>query len=198
MATKPPVEVPQGAIRLNTDSQKLEFFAQDQWWQMATESSSPLGGGRGACFGGAGAGAPFPESDVIDYVTIATNGNAVDFGNLTTATKSGMACGSATRGFYFGGITPSYVDTIEYITWSSTGNATDFGDLYVARGNASGLSNSTTAVFAGGCTDNGGSTATNTIDYVTITSTGNASDFGDTTATCLRTQGTSDSHGGIS
>ena len=37
MALKPPVEVPQGAIRFNTDSQKLEFFAQDQWWEMATD-----------------------------------------------------------------------------------------------------------------------------------------------------------------
>ena len=37
MALKPPVEVPQGAIRLNTDSQKLEFYAQDQWWEMATD-----------------------------------------------------------------------------------------------------------------------------------------------------------------
>ena len=45
MATKPPVEVPQGAIRLNTDSQKLEFFAQDQWWQMATDSTAPIDGG---------------------------------------------------------------------------------------------------------------------------------------------------------
>ncbi len=44
MALKPPVEVPQGAIRLNTDSQKLEFFAQDQWWEMATTESSPIAG----------------------------------------------------------------------------------------------------------------------------------------------------------
>ena len=52
MATKPPVEVPQGAIRLNTDSQKLEFFAQDQWWEMATDSAAiTTGSGRGI-FGG--------------------------------------------------------------------------------------------------------------------------------------------------
>ena len=37
MATKSPAEIPQGAIRFNTDSQKMEFFAQDQWWQMATD-----------------------------------------------------------------------------------------------------------------------------------------------------------------
>ena len=141
--------------------------------------------------------------DTIDYVTIATTGNATDFGNLATAAFSTAAASSSTRGIFAGGgisASPNQFanNIIQYITIASTGNASDFGDLFEARGNASGLSNSTTAVFAGGCTDNGGSTATNTIDYVTIASLGNAADFGSTTATCLRTQGSSDSHGGLS
>ena len=37
MSNQPPIEVPQGAIRLNTDSQKLEFFAQDRWYEFATD-----------------------------------------------------------------------------------------------------------------------------------------------------------------
>ena len=48
MAFKPPVEVPQGAIRLNTDTQKLEFYAQDQWWEMATEQ--PQSGSQRGCW----------------------------------------------------------------------------------------------------------------------------------------------------
>ena len=64
MATKPPVEVPQGAIRLNTDSQKLEFFAQDQWWQMATDVPTLDGGARGTFSGGHNASPGY--SDVID------------------------------------------------------------------------------------------------------------------------------------
>ena len=44
--SKPPIEVPQGAIRLNTDSQKLEFFAQDQWWEMATDFPNLGGNGN--------------------------------------------------------------------------------------------------------------------------------------------------------
>ena len=47
MSTKPPIEVPQGAIRLNTDSQKLEFFVQDRWYEFATDSPILDGGGRG-------------------------------------------------------------------------------------------------------------------------------------------------------
>ena len=50
----------------------------------------------------------------------------------------------------------------------------------------------------GGFTPSPSTTATNTMDYITIATTGNSSDFGDTTATCLRTQGSSDSHGGLS
>ena len=34
----PPSEVPQGAIRFNTDSQRLEFYAQGEWWVMSTDT----------------------------------------------------------------------------------------------------------------------------------------------------------------
>ena len=44
MSNQPPIEVPQGAIRLNTDSQKLEFFAQDRWYEFATDSPVLDGG----------------------------------------------------------------------------------------------------------------------------------------------------------
>ena len=81
MATKPPVEVPQGAIRLNTDSQKLEFFAQDQWWEMATDISTLNGGTRGLIAGGR-----CPTFvNTINYINISTTGDAADFGNLTVS-----------------------------------------------------------------------------------------------------------------
>ena len=87
MALKPPVEVPQGAIRLNTDSQKLEFFAQDQWWEMATDVPTLDGGARGTWSGGHS-----PYLDTIDYVSIASAGNAVDFGNLSVGrSASGLS-----------------------------------------------------------------------------------------------------------
>ena len=72
MALKPPVEVPQGAIRLNTDSQKLEFYAQDQWWEMATDVASPIAT-RGVLAGGY---TPAAWVNTIDYIMIATAGNA--------------------------------------------------------------------------------------------------------------------------
>ena len=78
MALKPPVEVPQGAIRLNTDSQKLEFFAQDQWWRMATDVPTLSGGVRGLAIGGNTS--PTGVNNKIDYITIPSAGNAIDFG----------------------------------------------------------------------------------------------------------------------
>ena len=64
MSNQPPIEVPQGAIRLNTDSQKLEFFAQDRWYEMATHSEVFGGGaGIGLIFQG---DAPNTNIDVIN------------------------------------------------------------------------------------------------------------------------------------
>ena len=80
MALKPPVEVPQGAIRLNTDSQKLEFFAQGQWWEMATDVPTLNGGARGI-FGSRMDNQPFTGNVTIDSVIIASTGNAVNWGD---------------------------------------------------------------------------------------------------------------------
>ena len=112
--------------------------------------------------------------DTIDYVTIASAGNATDFGDLTVARDSASSCSSPTRGLFGGGDGASVFNTIDYITIATTGNASDFGDLTDARRAGGGVSSSTRGVFMGG-------RDTNIIDYVTIASTGNATDFGDMT-----------------
>jgi len=136
---------------------------------------------RGIFGGGTSGGA----SDVIDYIGISTLGNALDFGNLTFA-RFGLAAtsnNSNDRGVFAGGYISGYTNVIDYITISSPGNATDFGDLSIIRGDVSGTSNGTNerGVFAGG-TINPPPTRTNTIDYITINTTGNASNFGDLSA----------------
>ena len=92
MSNKPPIEVPQGAIRLNTDSQRLEFFAQDRWYEFATNSPTLDGGDRGIFYGGS------PNTNVIDFVTIPTAGNATDFGNLTSSRTHNCACSNGHGG----------------------------------------------------------------------------------------------------
>jgi len=77
-------------------------------------------------------------------------------------------------------MSPNENNVIDFITIVTTGNATDFGDLTVARGEIGSLSSSTRAVWGGGRTNTpANGIALNTIDYVTIASTGNALDFGD-------------------
>jgi hypothetical protein len=79
--------------------------------------------------------------NVIDYSTIATLGNAIDFGDLT-AVAQGKASGSThTRAVSSGGFGNTILSTIEYVTIATTGNATSFGNLLEANGVGSGLSN---------------------------------------------------------
>ena len=119
-------------------------------------------------------------SNVIDYITIATTGNATDFGDLVVATYDLGACSSHSRGVYGGGNTGSFTNNMGYVTIATAGNATDFGNLTVARGEAvPTASNRTRGLWGGGWN---GSANVNTIDYVTIDTTGNAIDFGDLTA----------------
>jgi hypothetical protein len=179
----PPSEIPQGAIRFNTDSQKLEFYAQGEWWVMSTDT--PNLGKAGDSTPGArglfGSGATPTRVNNIDYITITSTGNATDFGDLTQARSTPAACSSSTRGVFGGGIIPTspitWVNTMDYVTISSTGDATDFGDLTQVRDIFAACSSSTRGVFGGGRTP----TKVNVIDYITISSTGNAVDFGDLT-----------------
>ena len=76
----------------------------------------------------------------MQYITIATEGDTTDFGDLTGNRRDTAACASSTRGIVAGGKTPSYVNIIEYVEIASTGNATDFGDLTSTRAQMGGFS----------------------------------------------------------
>ena len=67
--------------------------------------------------------------NTMDYFTIASTGNATDFGDLTVAVRGGFGMSNSSRGLLAGGNNPSDQNTIGYITIASTGNATDYGDL---------------------------------------------------------------------
>ena len=140
-------------------------------------------------------------SNVIDYVTIASLGNATDFGDtLAGQYEGGSGAASPTRGVVGGGQSTnsasSVVNVLQYVTISSAGNATDFGDLTLARRTPAALSSSTRAVWGGG--RDSSNTATNVMDYITIASTGNATDFGDlATGDYGQNQGTGSNTRGI-
>ena len=174
-----PIEVPTGAIRYNTDSNKMECFDGTKWMQVAV-SSPDLGVLSGGSWIPAGARgvwtAGHSGTNVIDYITISTKGNSLDFGD-TSLRKYNSGGSSNTRGVWGGGDPAGNVDTIEYITISITGNAIDFGNLTTGTTYVAGCSNQTRLIIGGGKTPS----FVNTIQYLTIASTGDAKDFGDLT-----------------
>ena len=105
--------------------------------------------------------------NTTDYVTIASAGDATDFGDLTAVSTGKAGASSLTRCLFAGGETPTVQAGIDYFTVMSTGNAADFGDTTDSRRKSGGTSNSTRALFAGGLDP----TVNNVIDYVTMAST---------------------------
>ena len=174
----PPIEIPLGAMRFNSDSNKLEYWNGGAWFQLKTfspnlgDSSSPAGA-RGVFMGASNPGG----DSQISYITIPTQGNTVNFGSRTIS-GIGANLSSRTRGLAAQDTAPTFTDTIDFITLSSTGNATDFGDRTISTTRARGCSNQTRGMWAGGF--NPGNVR-NQIDYVTISHAGNAIDFGDLT-----------------
>jgi hypothetical protein len=119
--------------------------------------------------------------NVIDYVTIASTGNATDFGDMLSSIMQLGGTGSETRGIFAGGAASgqaSITNVIQYITIASTGNSINFGELTDARYNPASVSSPTRAVFAGGLRDGSSPTRKSVIDYVTIATLGNATNFG--------------------
>ena len=120
------------------------------------------------------------QTNIIEYITMGTTGNATDFGDLTGIHPIGAALSNTTVGFFCGGGNPD----IDKITIASTGNATDFGNCLNDDGTnsysqgLSGVSSSTRGVIQSG---GAGSGYTNGYDYFTLSSGGNTSNFGDPT-----------------
>ena len=179
-----------GALRFNTDSMKLEIFrgspnyegsasmagigtlAAGQWEEIvATSPEAQTGGARGVFGTGSQS-----DSDVTgeenEYITISTTGNGINFGNLvSTGVRGNASVGSRTRGYVAGGYPDSSSKTdIDTFTFASTGSFVDYGDLTTGRYGLTSLSNSTRGVFIGG--------SSNKTDYITLTSTGTAQDWG--------------------
>ena len=115
-------------------------------------------------------------TDTIDYWTMSSTGDAIDFGNLFEKVRSNGACSNQTRAVTFGGLDdPALHAEMQYITIASTGDSKDFGDLTAAGSHRTATSSPTRAVVGGGETPS----KTNAIEYATLSTLGNAQDFGD-------------------
>ena len=103
------------------------------------------GGGnavRGVFGGGQADNQPtYTPQDEIHFITIATLGNSINFGDLNDAVSGLSACSSPTRVVFNGGYTPSQTNQLQYIQTMTTGNAIDFGDLTSNKARQAGCSN---------------------------------------------------------
>jgi len=137
----------------------------------------------------------YVKTKTIDYITFATKGDSVHFGDLASIGRAQSGLSSPTRGVFAGGYNPSLLNTIEYITIATEGDATDFGDLVMATTYDNSVSNSIRGVFGDGNND---PAHTNAMNYITIATTGNAVDFGDMITKVINSsQNVADSHGGL-
>jgi len=98
-----------------------------------TATNSVAGGSnsiRGVMWGGTDSPG-YSTVNNIEYLTIATKGNSIDFGDTTVTTQGGSACPDPTRlvmklGSQTNGTTVTR--NIEYVQIATTGNSVDFGD----------------------------------------------------------------------
>ncbi len=148
---------------------------------------------RGIHAGGTTSGSPNSHggiNNIIDFVTIATLGNAVDFGDLSVARAHPGGASNATRGVFAGGYTPNKA-TIDFITIATLGNAIDFGN-FISYGNGlAGVASPTRGVFGGAHPS-----PYNNYGFIEFATTGNAQDFGDLSGN-VGLGGASNGHGGL-
>ena len=177
-----PSDCEPGSIRFNTDTANLEYFrGKILGWSQFELVTPNLGGGTGSNAGlgvrGLYAGGTTPTRvNTVDFLTISTMGDSQDFGDMPDTSTSTLApCSNRTRAVFGAGY--NYTNRICFFTFASASDSNDFGDLTQSRASANGLGDGIRGVFVGGYTGSN----QNTIDYVTISQTGNAVDFGDLT-----------------
>jgi len=166
-----------GTRYINTTSGELfvctDATAGDNVWKGQLGTTVKVAkwyGARGFWGGGEDSGI----NNNIDYIAIATTGDAGDFGDLTSVREGGCAVSNGTRGVFAAGQDSGGIaNEIEYITISTLGNATDFGDrTYSLYHSSQGVSNGTRGILGAGSNQKD-------LDYITIATTANAADFGD-------------------
>jgi len=116
--------------------------------------------------------------NTIDFITIANTANATDFGDTINVRPSG-GLSNQTRSVHAGTTSP-FSNVIDFVTIATTGDAQNFGDLVEPQSLFAGASSSTRGVFGGGRNNTPSeNTLHNTMQFITIATTGDTQDFGD-------------------
>ena len=83
-------------------------------------------GGSSSTRGVMGGGRDPNNVNIIDYITIASKGDATDFGDLLSTNFYNAATSNGSRAVWVGNTT--ITNTMEYVTIATTGNSIDWGD----------------------------------------------------------------------
>jgi len=159
--------------------------------QGRANSAAGSNGTRGIFAGGYNGG----TVSNTDYITMATTGNAIDFGDLA-AGFAPLASNSPIRLYCAGGQPGS--TGINYFTFSTLGNSLVWGDLPVKGAQGAGSASHTRGIFQMGEAASPLGAASNRLESISMTASGNSTDFGDLTVGrqdtyCVAAQG----HGGL-
>ena len=126
---------------------------------------------RGVFGTGAPSASPFA---ILDYITIASEGNGIEFGNLTQSgisVFSGCMLSSSTRGIIQEATNPT-TNVISFIEIATVGNAVDFGDMKQGVRHGASFASPTRGVICGGYRNPQGANYTE-FQRITIASKGN-------------------------
>ena len=132
-----------------------------------------------------------PHDALIHFITIASVGDATDFGDLTERTgQAGRGnANSTTRAII--ALADNNVNTLDFVTIATRGDAEEFGRLRSYRNGEPCLtSNSIRGIAAGG---SNGSTTQDDITFITIATKGDGTDFGNLSNRCNQLAGASSS-----
>ena len=197
-------------------SEEMRYYGEISYKQISTSANgidfgdltTTRGGGAGLSDASRGVDAGGRDSagntreNIISYVTISTTGNSTDFGDTQRGTNMPAGASDATRGIIAGGDRgqEEYWEQTGYITIQSPGNATDFGDLDAVSNNKgrmgiAGYNDATRACFSHGMDRD--ENLHQQIQYFTIQTTGNSTNFGDAGENRRMVSGASDQTRGL-
>ena len=155
------------------------------------------------CGGGAASPGPGIQSS-IEFITMASKGNSINFGEMPIKGTRVGTVSNTVRAVHHSGYSNGSTAGLYYLTIASEGNSTEFGEL--DRTNNPKDTSNVNDGYTGGCSNNtravwlNGSQATDALgftSYIEIASGGKSISFGDTERQMARFGASSNAHGGL-
>ena len=156
------------------------------WGDLVVRTREPSGTqhvNRVVWFPGQDPSLTYPYNNTrIQYMTLASQGNASDFGNITVARAAGNAASDGTRGYFAQGFSFSGSatrhNTIDVVTIDTAADSTDFGDAGRSSNSGGAMGTDFRWVTFGGTSNGGSAGGTSTIYYYPVGTTGTSAVFG--------------------